>query len=82
LLIAHFKGPHFSPTEISHRVPSLIHPNLKLNRIVNLSAVRAVFPDVELRRVIFDAELLISGGLNLSLHIYLLNLLLFLGCGL
>jgi ABC-type phosphonate transport system ATPase subunit len=41
-----------------------------------------VFPDVELRRVIFDAELLISGGLNLSLHIYLLNLLLFLCRGL
>jgi hypothetical protein len=37
---------------------------------------------VKLGRVIFNPELLISGGLNLSLHVYLLNLLLFLGRGL
>ena len=34
-----------------------------------------MLPYVKLRRVIFGAELLIRGRLNLSLHVYLLNLL-------
>lgn len=78
LLIAHFKGAHLSPTEVSHRVPSLIDPDLKLHRVINLSTVATVLPYVELRGVIFGAELLIRSRLNLSLHVYLLNLLPFL----
>jgi hypothetical protein len=81
LLIAHFKGAHFSPSEVSHSIPSLIDPDLKLHRVINLSAVATVLPYVKLRRVIFGAELLIRGRLNLSLHVYLLNLLpFFSGC--
>ena len=49
-----------------------------MHRVVNLSAVGTVLPYVKLRRVIFCSELLIRGRLNLSLHVYLLNLLLFL----
>jgi hypothetical protein len=78
LLITHFKGRHLTPTEVSNGIPSLVHPYFKLNRIINLSAIGIGLPYIKLRRMIFHAELLICGRLNLSLHVYLLNLLLFL----